>query len=110
MKFRIEITEYFEKEVKPLLKKYPSLKSDIDGLITQLESNPQLGISLGHNLFKIRISISSKGKGKSGGGRVITFIVKENEVVYLMSIYDKSEYDTAKPKALLEILRREGLL
>ncbi|HVS93942.1 MAG TPA: hypothetical protein VHE59_18015 [Mucilaginibacter sp.] len=67
MSFSVKITGNFEKEAKPLIKKYPSFKSDIAKLINDLELNPTLGTSLGHNLFKIRIAISSKGRGKSGG-------------------------------------------
>ena len=109
MSFRIKITRNFEKEAKPLIKKHPSFKSDIGRLIDELEVNPELGTSLGHNLFKIRVAISSKGRGKSGGARVITYVVTKNQMVYLISIYDKAEYDTAKIETLLEILKSEGL-
>jgi len=109
MNFRIKITQNFEKEAKPLIKKYPSFKNDLASLINDLELNPELGISLGHNLYKIRLAISSKGRGKSGGARIITYVVLENEIVHLLSIYDKAEYDTAKVDTLLKILKSEGL-
>jgi mRNA-degrading endonuclease RelE of RelBE toxin-antitoxin system len=109
MSYSIKVTANFEKEAKPLIKKYPSFKADIAKLIYELETNPTLGISLGHNLFKIRIAISSKGKGKSGGARMITYVVSKNETVNLISIYDKGEYDTANIDTLLGILRDEGL-
>ena len=109
MSYSIKVTANFEKEAKPLIKKYPSFKSDIAKLIHELETNPTLGIPLGHNLFKIRIAISSKGKGKSGGARIITYVLSKNETVNLVSIYDKAEYDTADINTLLGILQREGL-
>ena len=109
MSFKVKITGNFEKEAKPLIKKYPSFKSDIFKLISDLALNPMLGTSLGHNLFKIRVAISSKGRGKSGGARVITYVISQNETVTLISIYDKAEYDTASIDALLEILKNEGL-
>jgi len=109
MSYSIKITANFDKEAKPLIKKYPSFKSDIARLINDLETNPTVGIPLGHNLFKIRIAISSKGKGKSGGARIITYVVSKNETVNLISIYDKAEYDTADINTLLGILRNEGL-
>src|SRR5579859_5795177 len=77
MSYNIKITANFDKEAKPLIKKYPSFKSDIARLISDLETNPTLGIPLGRNLFKIRIAISSKGKGKSGGARIITYVVSK---------------------------------
>ena len=109
MSFRIKITKNFEKEAKPLIKKYPSFKKDIAKLIEDLKLNPELGKSLGRNLYKIRIAISSKSQGKSGGARIITYIIFENEVVHLLSIYDKAEYDTAEISGLLNILRNDGL-
>lgn len=109
MNFRIKITRNFEKEAKPLIKKYSSFKNDIAKLIGELGSNPRLGVPLGRNLFKIRFAISSKGRGKSGGVRIITYVVLENETIHLISIYDKGEYDTADINTLLKILNDEGL-
>jgi mRNA-degrading endonuclease RelE of RelBE toxin-antitoxin system len=109
MNFRIKITRNFEKEAKPLIKKYPSFKKNIAKLIAELESNPEIGKPLGHNLYKIRIAIGSKSHGKSGGARVITYVIFKNEIVHLISIYDKAEYDTAEIAVLLKILKEEGL-
>jgi len=41
-----------------------------------LLSNPYQGIPLGHNYYKIKLAIQSKGKGKRGGARIITFVVR----------------------------------
>ena len=91
MSFEVKTISYFEKEFKRLHKKYPSLNSDLFKLISQLESDPTLGAFLGKGFYKIRLNISSKGKGKSGGGRIITCVKIVQSVVYLASIYDKSE-------------------
>jgi len=69
-----------------------------------LEENPIQGTSLGRNCYKIRLSIASKGKGKSGGARVITNIVIADETVYLLSIYDKSDKENLTDKELIELL------
>jgi hypothetical protein len=53
--------------------------------------DPQQGTSLGHNAYKIRLAVRSKGKGKSGGMRIITFVISRQREVYLLWIYDKSE-------------------
>jgi mRNA-degrading endonuclease RelE of RelBE toxin-antitoxin system len=74
MSYSIELTRNFEREFKRLYKKYASLKGDLAQLGAQLSSNPRLGTSLGHDCFKIRLAISSKGKGKSGGARLITHV------------------------------------
>nr|WP_255353670.1 type II toxin-antitoxin system RelE/ParE family toxin [Pedobacter sp. R20-19] len=60
---------------------------------------------MGKNCFKIRIAITSKGKGKSGGARVITNFIITESTVYLLSIYDKSEQDNISDKELLELLK-----
>lgn len=69
-----------------------------------MEENPTQGTSLGRNCYKIRLSIASKGKGKSGGARIITNIVIANETVYLLSIYDKSDKENLTDKELIELL------
>lgn len=63
------------------------------------------GTAIGNNCYKIRLAISSKGKGKSGGARLITNIVITEETVYLLSIYDKSEKENLSDKELLELLK-----
>ena len=91
MSYNIIQTDNFNREVKQLAKKYSSIKVDLQTLKIELEANPELGSPLGKNVFKIRMAIASKGKGKSGGARVITYIYVQGERVFLLSIYDKSE-------------------
>lgn len=71
MNYRIILDDSFEREVKHLSKRYPSLKADLGKLREELYANPQLGTDLGGGLRKIRMAITSKGRGKSGGARVI---------------------------------------
>lgn len=94
----------FEKQAKKLIKKYPSLKKELLELVKELKRNPSQGIALGKNCFKIRIAISSKGKGKSGGGRIITNIVVTENTVFLLTIYDKSEQENITEKELEALL------
>lgn len=93
---RVVTTANFRREAKPLLKKYRSLKAELVNLVGVLEQNAAHGEPLGLDCYKIRIAIGSKGRGKSGGARVITYhrVVdsKTQEVkLFLLSIYDKSE-------------------
>ncbi|NOR74476.1 MAG: hypothetical protein GQ525_04905 [Draconibacterium sp.] len=108
-KFNIVVTNNFKKEVKRLIKKNPSIKSDLLVLIEALEKNPQKGISLGKNFFKIRMAISSKGKGKSGGSRVITCVKVIASTVFLLSIFDKSAKESISDRELNELLKIAGL-
>ncbi len=104
MNYNIIITRRFGKEIKRLLKKFPSLKDEFARLIDSLYQNPASGTPLGQNCYKIRISIRSKGKGKSGGARVITNVYWENETVYLLTIYDKSEKPDLLPGELEDMI------
>ena len=74
-------------------------------LIAELEENPTLGTPLGDNAFKIRLAISSKNKGKSGGARVITCYITEDNELYLLSIYDKSEQADISDKAIKQLIK-----
>lgn len=104
MNYSVKSTRYFEREAKPLLKKFPSLRSELSELEEQLAQNPEMGIPLGNNIYKIRLAIASKGKGKSGGARVITYLKTERGCVYLLSIYDKGKRDTISDKEINDIL------
>lgn len=106
MNYNVEATVYFARQIKRLLKKYPSLKIEISQLIESLELNPQQGTAIGNHCYKIRLSISSKGKGKSGGARIITHVYIQRKTVYLLSVYDKSEQENI-PHLLIETLIRE---
>jgi len=103
VRHRVIPTPAFEKELRPLLKRHRSLSKDLLDLEQRLEKEPDLGTRLGHGLFKVRIAITSKGKGKSGGARVITYVITEDREVYLLGIYDKADYDTVDTKAMRQL-------
>ncbi len=97
-------THRFEKELKRLVKKFPSLKIEYAELIDEILQDPENGTFIGNDCYKIRLAIKSKGKGKSGGARVITYLYIETETVYLLTIYDKSEKEDLKPNELKEMI------
>lgn len=115
MKVTVRITKGFKSQAKPLLKKFKSLSNDLLGLQKELELNPKLGISLGNDIYKIRLKITSKGKGKSGGARVISLLqtniileeirTDQEITVNLISIYDKSEISNLSEKELKELIK-----
>jgi mRNA-degrading endonuclease RelE of RelBE toxin-antitoxin system len=105
MSYNILTIPPFDRQLKRLAKKYPSLKKDFATLLSNLQTEPHQGTSLGNNCYKIRFAITSKSKGKSGGTRVITNIIISEEIAYLLSIYDKSEKANLTDKELIELLR-----
>lgn len=104
MSYKIQVIPNFQKEFKKLAKKYPSLKDDMGKLIKELEENPLLGIAIGKNCHKIRMAVTSKGKGKSGGARIITLVVISSEDLYLLSIYDKSDKENVSDIELFDFI------
>jgi len=119
MKAVVKITKTFKVAAKPLFKKYPSLIDDLDKIEDLLVQNPKLGIPLGNNIYKIRVQIKSKGKGKSGGARVISYVetivviddkdAEEETTVNLITIYDKSATDTIGDKEIKSLINSFNL-
>ncbi|WP_338814681.1 hypothetical protein V9L05_05430 [Bernardetia sp. Wsw4-3y2] len=115
MVVEIVISENFKREAKKFLKKYASLKSELRELVEELKENPKLGTQILENAYKIRLACKSKGKGKSGGFRIISYLeeIEEEEIeilITLLSIYDKSETDSisnAQIKAIINSLDEE---
>ena len=101
MSFNIYTTDFFEKELKKLSKKHPSIKDDYKTLLDSLINKPVQGQPLGKDCYKIRMAITSKGKGKSGGSRVITCVKIIADSVFLLSIYDKSDKKKLRTKNLI---------
>ena len=103
MNYKFLQSSYFEKEAKRLAKHYPSFARDLAIFADELQQNPWQGVDLGNNIRKCRMAISSKGKGKAGGARVITaniVVDQENMTIYLLLIYDKQKADNFNEKAL----------
>lgn len=105
MSYKIELSANFKKEAKRLTKKYPSLKTELAELFTQLEENPTTGTPLGNDIYKIRLAIASKNKGKSGGARVLSFVKVTQTTVLLFSIYSKGEVDNLTDKEIKELIK-----
>lgn len=112
MSVSVVVAPSFVAAARKLLKRYPSLKLELATLQQQLTVNPHLGTPLGKDAFKIRVPIKSKGRGKSGGARVITYvetIVQAStaaHTVNLIYIYDKSDTANISDKELRELLKQ----
>lgn len=103
--YSVILARSFEKDVKPLLKKYKSLKQELMDIGEVLANNPTIGTPLGRDCYKIRLAIKSKNKGKSSGARVISYVVTDNKEVILLSIFDKSVKTDLKPNELDQLLK-----
>ena len=102
----IRISEDFRGAYKRLKKRYRSLETDFELLLTSLLSNPMQGVELEGGARKVRLAITSKGRGKSGGARVIIRVRIINDELQLLYIYDKSDYENVSDSYLIDIMKR----
>lgn len=108
MNVTVDFLPEFERRAKALAKKYKSFPVDYNAFLDELEQNPFGGDPLGHNTYKYRMAIAAKGKGKSGGARVITYNLQQTSddiLITLMSIYDKSEIDNVSDAYLRQLVQ-----
>ena len=107
----ISVSDDFAKEAKRLAKKYPSFKQDYKDFLVSIKNNPLQGDEITKNIRKIRMAIKAKGKGKSGGARVITFNILtdiENGQVVFLLLYDKEDASTVKVNVVKQLVRDMG--
>ena len=108
----ISVSDDFAKEAKRLAKKYPSFKQDYKDFLVSIKNNPLQGDEITKNIRKIRMAIKAKGKGKSGGARVITFNILtdiENGHVVFLLLYDKEDASTVKVNVVKQLVRDMGI-
>ena len=108
MNYDIVALPTFSLKLKKLAKKYKKIKFDLQALKKELISNPKVGIALQHNCYKIRVANTSVPTGKSGGFRVVYYFVDNNRV-FLMTIYSKTQKENISESELLELLKMNGL-
>ena len=109
MNYKILVTDPFKKQAKSIAKKHRSLNKDLENLITTLQNDPTKGEALGKDCYKVRMAITSKGKGKSGGSRVITCVKVVNQTIYMLSIYDKAHKNSISDKELEALIKLAGI-
>lgn len=109
MSFEVVTTAEFESQAKSLQKRHRSFKDDLKALVLSLMENPFQGVELSPGIRKIRMAIASKGRGKSGGARVITYTVVAAEMqgrVYLMNVYDKADFSSVELSVVKKMVEK----
>lgn len=113
MNFDVKTTPHFERAAKVLAKRYRSFKDDLREFVKELGKDPMQGTELSPGIRKIRLAIVSKGKGKSGGARVITYTVCASESegrVYLIDVYDKADFSTVSVSIVKKMIAELDIL
>ena len=111
MNFKIQTTSYFDTEAKRLGKRYRSLVDDLKSVRDSITEDPFQGTEIMPGIRKVRMSIETKGRGKSGGARVITFtylVSEESGNVILLLLYDKADASSVKSNVVKKIVKDLG--
>lgn len=108
MNVNISVHPQFQKDMKRLTKKYKSIVKDFNRFLEEIEQTPNMGTDLGNGVHKVRMAITSKGKGKSGGARIINYVYTLHEGdscnIILLTIYDKSEISNVSDNYIKSLL------
>lgn len=104
MSYNVIVTSKFTRQIKQLAKKYKRIKEDFTGCVEQLTANPFAGTELGRGFYKLRLKSSDKSRGKSGGFRVIYYVITGDEELYLLTIYSKSEIESIRMDQIQKIV------
>jgi mRNA-degrading endonuclease RelE of RelBE toxin-antitoxin system len=107
--YEIIPTPEFIKQAKALSRKNKFLADDLENLRNILNNNPKSGISLGKNCYKIRLANSSNKKGKSGGYRVISYFIDDENTIRLLLIFSKSDIENISDNEIMEVLKNNDL-
>lgn len=102
----IRTSDEFKSAYKRLKKKYKSLEADFASLLISLQENPCQGVEILEDIWKIRMNITSKGRGKSGGARIIVRARVVMNELQLLYIYDKADFENVSDAYLRDILKR----
>ena len=110
MSYKVIPTEYLKQQVLELKKNYPNIRRDLKELSGILKLNPKSGKSLGKKVYKIRLKSSDISKGKRGGYRIITYVIDEQEIVRILTIYAKPRKANISDKEIMSILQEEEII
>ena len=100
------MSEDFRVAYKRLKKRHRSLQQDFERLLASLLQNPMQGVELDGGVRKVRLAITSKGRGKSGGARVIVRVRIVADELQLLYIYDKADYENVSDTFLRDVMKR----
>ena len=113
MNVEILVSDNFRREAKKYLKKFRTLKDELEVFRASLLENPRQGDKITEGVYKVRLASKSKGKGKSGGFRIINYLLEVEKdgngdihtTVILLSIYDKSETSSLAENQIVRLIQ-----
>src|SRR5690625_709688 len=103
-------TSEFKRSLRRLLKRYRSIRRDVESLVEELASGETPGERVkgtGHVVYKVRVANTDARRGKSGGYRVV-YYVQTSERVILVTVYSKSDQGDISSAVLRQIIEEES--
>jgi len=97
------------KRSKKLKKRFRNIEKDYMAFVNSIENDNDLGVHLGDNVYKVRIVNSDKNAGKSGGYRLITYLKLIENELYLLFIYDKSDFENISESEIDSLILSSAL-
>lgn len=105
---QIVFSDEFKTRLRTLIKRYRSIRTDLQPLLDELQSGNLIGDQIpgtGYTVFKVRLKNSDIQKGKSGGYRVI-YQLRGDTYILLVVIYSKSDQDDIPANQIRDIIDR----
>jgi len=100
----------FLRRIRRLSRRYRNFRNDIQPIIDALEAGETPGgqmMGVGYPIYKVRAANSDSQRGKSGGYRIIYYLVTEDRCL-LLTIYTKTDQADVTAEEIRRILVEEG--
>ena len=107
-------TPRFEDDIRFYMKrkKYKKIKDDIEPILEDLENGILVGDEISdlhfeneEGVFKVRAANTSANLGKSNGFRVIYYVIKNDQEIYLLTIYSKKDVGTIGNSEIVKLVK-----
>jgi len=105
----VQYAEAFKRQLKRLSRKYRRIRADMQPLIDDLTAGERPGDQIqgaGYTVYKVRVRNTDARRGKSGGYRVIYYLVDRDDVL-LVTVYSKTEQDDIEADKIQRIIEEE---
>jgi mRNA-degrading endonuclease RelE of RelBE toxin-antitoxin system len=110
MRFEVIRTNNFTKSFKKLGKQYNRISADFIELADRLETGEYAGKQIIENIYKVRMKNSSTQRGKSGSFRIVYYFKTNNNKIYLLDVFSKSDIGNIKNHKLYELVKKYELI
>lgn len=98
--YRIEATKQFQKDIKfyENKKHFTNIEEDVEPIINKIEKGefpgdeiPGIRLQDNEHSFKVRAANANTHQSEKDGYRIIYYVIKDNNIVYLLTIYYKKD-------------------